>query len=449
VGPSRLEVWQEAKNLEIVNYRVPLLRLGFLVTLILLNGVFTNTVKANDEALFGRPISDIEVLGNKKTQARFVIMWSRIKIGQPLDQSMLDQARQLVMNKELFKKVTVTAVDDGEEVKVVITLVEKHYTLVLPRLSRNSDGDIKVGLRLTMDNLNGADQSFRALVERGETSTGDESSRYVIDYRIPQYNRPYEYYVAFGQEIGYTEDEATGFKNNVYSDFISFSVSREWYVSNLPRPLKLFTGVTYQKVSLDEPYPEGVDGSEPGKYNRINLNLEYDGINYETYRRTGRHYFFTYVQGLEALNSDYDTSLLQMDARFYHPINELDNFNYRLFTGFSRHPAFNNEQFSIGSSNTLRGLDRGSFSGDALLFGNFEYIKGFKKYRKFRASAFIDIGNVYENIKSIDITDLRLGVGLGLRWKAVSFVRTDLVVDVGYDIDTGNVKAYAGTRLNF
>ena len=449
MGASRLEVWQEANNLEIVNYRVPLLRLGLLVTIILLSGVFANRVEANDESLFGRPVSDVEVLGNKKTQARFVILWSRIKIGQPLDQSMLDRARQLVMNKELFKQVTVNAVGDGEKVKVVITLVEKHYTLVLPRLSRNSDGDIKVGLRLTMDNLNGADQSLRTLVETGETSTGQKSSRYLVDYRIPQYGQPYEYYVAFGQEIAYTEDAATGFKNNVYSDIISFSVSREWDVSSLPRPLKLFTGVTYQRVSLDEPYPEGVDGSEPGRYNRINLNLEYDDINYETYRRTGRHYFFTYVQGLEALNSDYDTSLLQMDARFYHPINELDNFNYRLFTGFSRHTAFNGEQFSIGSSHTLRGLDRGSFSGDALLFGNFEYIKGFKKYRRFRASAFIDIGNVYENIKSINITDLRLGVGLGLRWKLVSFVRTDLVVDVGYDIDTGNVKVYAGTRLNF
>ena len=84
-----------------------------------------------------------------------------------------------------------------------------------------------------------------------------------------------------------------------------------------------------------------------------------------------------------------------------------------------------------------------------MIFGNFEYVKGFKKHRKFRTSAFIDIGNVYEDIKSIDITDLRVGVGVGLRWKAVSFVRTDLVVDVGYDIDTGNVKFYAGTRLNF
>ncbi|MFA9421193.1 MAG: BamA/TamA family outer membrane protein [Gammaproteobacteria bacterium] len=434
--------------MKIAKYFKPLPRLRLLFFCIVIYSIFITTVQAN-ESLFGRPVAEFEVLGNKITQARFVIRWSRIEIGQSLNQEMLDLARQRIMNKELFKEVTVNAVASGDKVRIVITLVEKRYTLLLPRLSRNSDGDIKVGLQLSMDNLNGGDQSLRLLAERGEASTGEESSRYRIGYRIPQYSRPYEYFVAFGQEIANTEDVATGFTNEVYNDFISFSVSRKWYVSSLPRQLKLFTGFTYQRVDLREPYPEELGGLEPGNYNRINLNLEYDGINYEIYRRTGRHYFFTYQQGLEALGSDFDSSLFEMDARFYQPINDLDNFNYRLFTGLSHNTPFNSQNYNIGSSKTIRGIDRGSFSGDALLFGNFEYIKGFKKYRKFRTSAFIDIGNVYEDVKSIDITDLRVGIGVGLRWKAVSFVRTDLVVDVGYDIDTGNVKFYAGTRLNF
>jgi len=434
--------------LKIAKYFKPLARLSVLFSAIVIYSIFNTSAQAN-ESLFGRPVSEIEVLGNEKTQARFVIRWSRIEIGQALDQAMLDLARQRILNKELFKEVTVKAVASGDKARVVITLVEKRYTLLLPRLSRNSDGDIKVGLQLSMDNINGGDQSLRVLAERGEASTGEESSRYRIGYRIPQYSRPYEYYIAFGQEVANTEDAATGFVNEIYNDFISFSVSREWYVTNLPRSLKLFTGFTYQRTDLREPYPEEIDGIEPGNHNRINLNLEYDGINHELYRRTGRHYFFTYVQGLEALGSDFDSSLFEMDARFYQPINNLDNFNYRLFMGLSHNTAFDNQNYDIGSSKTIRGIDRGSFSGDALLFGNFEYVKGFKKHRRFRTSAFIDIGNVYEDIKSIDITDLRVGIGLGLRWKAVSFVRTDLVVDVGYDIDTGNVKFYAGTRLNF
>ena len=448
MGSEGLSVCRILGKLKIAKYFKPLPRLCLLLSGIVIYSIFIATAQAN-ESLFGRPVVEIEVLGNAKTQARFVIKWARIEIGQPLNQAMLDLTRQRILNRELFEEVTVIAVASGDKVKIVITLVEKRYTLILPRLSRNSDGDIKVGLQLSMDNLNGGDQSLRVLAERGEASTGEESSRYRVGYRIPQYSQPYEYFVAFGQEIVNTEDAATGFTNEVYDDFISFSVAREWYVANLPRLLRLFTGFTYQRVDLREPYPEELGGLEPGNYNRINLNLEYDGINFELYRRTGRYYFFTYQQGLEALGSDFDSRLFEMDARFYQPINDLDNFNYRLFMGLSHNTPFNNENYSIGSSKSIRGIDRGSFSGDALLFGNFEYIKGFKKHRKFRTSVFIDIGNVYEDIKSIDITDLRVGVGVGLRWKAISFVRTDLVVDVGYDIDTGNVKFYAGTRLNF
>jgi len=448
MGSKGLGFCWEFIHLKLTRYLKPLQCLFLLSVALAFDGAFIKSAEAN-ESLFGRPVSEIEVLGYKKTQSLFVILWSKIEINQPLNQVMLDRARQEILNKELFKAVTVNAVASGDKVKVIISLKEKSYTLLLPRFRRNSDGDIKYGLRLSMDNLNGGDQTLRVLVERGEASTGEESSRYRIGYRIPQYSRPYEYFIAFGQQIAYTEDAATGFTNEVYNDFISFSVSRDWYVSRLRKPLKLFTGFTYQMVKLREPYPEELDETEPGNYNRINLNLEYDDINYETYRRTGHRYFFTYQQGLEVLNSDFDTSLFEMDARFYHPINDLDNFNYRLFVGLSNHTAFNNENYSIGSARTIRGIDRDSFSGDALLFGNFEYIKGFRKFRRFRTIAFIDIGDVYEDIKSIDLTDLRVGVGLGLRWKAVSFVRTDLVVDVGYDTDTGNTKFYAGTRLNF
>jgi outer membrane protein assembly factor BamA len=426
----------------------PTLLLQLALLLAITCSGFVVTVQAN-ESLFGLPITEIEVTGNDKTQARFVIKWSKIEIGQLLDQQILDRARQEILNKELFKDVSVTAQAGENGVKVLINLKEKRYWLALPRLRRNADGDIKYGLSLTMDNINGADQSLRTLIEKTDKSTGEESHRYRFEYRIPQYSRPYEYYFGVSQSTTFTEDFDTGFKNEEYEDFLSFSVSRDWYTVYFPKPIKLFTGLTYHDLSLRDSYPIGIDDTEPGTYNRINLNLEYDAIQHEIYRRTGHHYFLTFLQGLKALNSDYDSSLIEIDARFFHPINNLDNFNTHLSLGLSYDTPFNRQQYNIGSSRTIRGIDVDTFSGDALLFGKFEYVKGFQKYRKFRSSLFIDIGNAYKNATSIDITDLRVGLGFGLRWKAVAFVRTDLFVDVAYNPDTGNTKVYAGTRLPF
>ena len=200
MGSKGLNVCRIFSKLKIAKYFKPLTRLCLLFSGIVIYSILITTAQAN-ESLFGRPVAEIEVLGNAKTQARFVIKWARIEIGQPLNQAMLDLVRQRIHHRELFEEVTVNAVASGDKVKIVITLVEKRYTLVLPRLSRNSDGDIKVGLQLSMDNINGGDQSLRVRAERGESSTGEESSRYRVGYRIPQYSRPYEYHMAFGQDL--------------------------------------------------------------------------------------------------------------------------------------------------------------------------------------------------------------------------------------------------------
>ena len=56
---------------------------------------------------------------------------------------------------------------------------------------------------------------------------------------------------------------------------------------------------------------------------------------------------------------------------------------------------------------------------------------------------FFDLGD-------IDISDPRVGVGAGLRWKIRSFVRTDLRLDVAQGLgDGGDTRVYAGTRATF
>ena len=418
-----------------------------LCSLVIIVG-YTRPVLA-DGSLFGRTVSHIQVSGNDKTQTRFVLKWANIKIGAQLNQQLIDRARRELLDTELFKQVSISAEADGDQARVLISLKEKRYWLLLPRLRRTSDGDIKTGLRLTMHNIDGADQTLRALIEKTETSSGEDSTRYLIDYQLPQYSRPYEYNIAFGQSTTFTEEADTGFKNVEKQDTFIFSVNRDWHTSLLTRPLTLYAGFGYQQIKLREPYPDNVAGRDEGTFNRIILRLEYDDIHHQKYRRYGRYYSLIYQQGLKSFNSDYESSIVDLVSQFYHRINALDNFNTRLFLGFSHNSPFNEQRYNIGGAGSIRGIETDSFSGDAMLFGNFEYIKGFKKYRSFRTSLFVDVGNVYQDLKSIDVTDLQTSVGIGLRWKAVAFVKTDLFLDLAYNFETENTKLYGGTRLNF
>ena len=130
-------------------------------------------------------------------------------------------------------------------------------------------------------------------------------------------------------------------------------------------------------------------------------------------------------------------------------LGQWDNFNSRLFAGYAHDTPFSHPYYEIGSSDNIRGLDKESFSGNVLLFANLEYVKGFARHPSFRVSLFLDIGNVFDGLNGIDWSDLHTSIGFGIRWKAASFVKTDFFIDLAYDTETGENKAYGGTSLNF
>ena len=415
--------------------------IGFTVS-----GLLQGTLSAN-EHLFGNPISEIRVQGNRKTRSDLVIVWSELKTGQILSRDILNLARQNILDIELFKQVLVEAESDDGRVIVNISLEEKFFILLLPTLRRNSDGDVKTGLRLKIHNLNGANQTLSAVVDRTDLSTDETSKRYRISYELPQYSNPYEYQFSISQSTTHTED--AGFSNVEYEDSFLLAIKRDWYTSISPQPLTLTVSAIYQEIALREPYPPALNELEAGHFNRLGLKIEYDDIHYENYRRYGRYYSLTYQQGLTSLGSDYTSNITELDARHYYRLNTLDNFNSRVFAGYAHDAPFDEPYYDIGSSDTIRGLDRDSFFGDVLVFANLEYIKGFTRYRSFRTSLFIDIGNVYDDLDGVDFSDLHTSVGLGIRWKIASFVKTDLFIDWAYDTKTGETKAYGGTSFNF
>ncbi len=298
-----------------------------------------------------------------------------------------------------------------------------------------------------MHNLNGANQTLSALVEKADLSTGETSKRYRVSYELPQYSKPYEYQFSISQSTTHTED--AGFSNVEYEDNLLLAIKRDWYTSISPQPLTLTVSAIYQDIVLREPYPPALNELEAGRFNRLGLKIEFDDVHYEKYRRYGRYYSLTYQRGLTSLGSDYTSNITELDARHYDRLNSLDNFNSRVFAGYAHDAPFDHPFYDIGSADNLRGLDRESFSGDVLVFANLEYIKGFNKYRGFRTSLFFDIGNVYDNLDGVDFSDLRTSVGVGVRWKIVSFVQTDLIIDWAYDTETGESRAYGSTSFNF
>jgi hemolysin activation/secretion protein len=117
--------------------------------------------------------------------------------------------------------------------------------------------------------------------------------------------------------------------------------------------------------------------------------------------------------------------------------------------GLSSDPLFGTPSYSLGGSSTLRGYPASSFTGNAYVLANLEYFAPFGRYYPLRGGVFVDIGNAYPSNSDLDFSDLKTGMGVGLRLKLKSFVKIDLRVDYAYAPDTGDKKVYAGTKEVF
>jgi len=402
---------------------------------------------ANNPNHYDRAIAEIRVYGNEKTQSQFILKWSNLRPGELVTPEKLKLARQNIMDTSLFKEVTMETKAVDDQVQVAINLEEKRYTLLLPRLGRNSNGDVKAGLKLKMHNIAGANQTLNMLVEQTDLSNGDDNERYRIDYKLPQYSKPYYYRWKVGQSIKNTEED--GFFNTEYSDSLSFAVARDLHTSLFDLPVTLSTKIALQKIDLDQPYPVAFNEIEAGNFNRLGIEFEYDNVHQERYRRYGRYFSLSYEQGFGELESDYISRIVEFESNIFRPINSLDNINSRFFIGLAQNSPFNSPHYDLGGADNVRGLERDGFSGSALVFANIEYIKGYADSPSYRNSFFFDIGNVYDDASSIDLGDVYHAVGVGFRWKLTSFIKTDLFVDVAYQPDTEETRVYGGTSLSF
>ena len=391
-------------------------------------------------------IRHIEVSGNKVTQRDNLIKWSGLKVGSRLTAANVILAKQKLLDTGLYREVNVSTDDLCEpEVDISISIVEKRYQLIYPRLSRNGDGDIDKGITYQGSNLFGSDHTLKVTASKKDYASGDSAERIVFSYDMPLSSQPYLLRWSGGSIDTLLSHTA---QNVIESDqSFAFLVGRDWHNDNFTQPVQVFAKFNLQQKSLSQPSSQ--TDLLPGYYNTIGIRLEYDDVHHEKFRRYGKFYALEINRGMEFIQTDFEVSHLQLEARYYHRINSLDNFNSRFIVALASGDVFNQHNYSMGGNSTLRGIESDSVSGNNLWQGNLEYVIGFNKYRGFRLSLFSDVGNVFDDHSQINDHDWQQTFGIGMRWKIQSFVNTDLVIDYAQDSDTGFSKIYASTSLNF
>jgi outer membrane protein assembly factor BamA len=419
--------------------------------------LFTFTFDSNAEAIdlssidhshYGTRIVKLNFVGNYKTQERYLRKWAGIHEGLILTDDLIRNAKQEIMDTGLFRGVDIgSELIDFNSVNLTFTLKEKNFNLLLPRLSRNGDGEVKTGIRLRSYNINGADQTLEILLQQTKEPDRGTSYETRFKYKLPLYSKPYFLEWKVINEEGHVTID--GFENIENTQLFEMTVAREWQWSGLSLPLVLETGLIWENKDTERPYPDLIEGIEAGQFNRLRAEIIYDDIHSTRYRRYGRYYSLSLEQGFTEIGSDYESNIFEFKAIGLRPLNRYDNLNYRLNLASVSQKLFDFSRYSVGSATTLRGIEDTDIRGDSRFYTNIEYVKVYPSIPTLRTSFFIDFGEVFDSFKSMTLKNLRYSLGVGLRWKIESYVKTDLFLDYGYDPESGYSRIYGGTSLAF
>lgn len=397
-------------------------------------------------------IAAIRFDGNVVTRDSVLRQQLTIRVGEALDPAAVEASRQAIMNLGLFAKVTDSVEQTPKGAVVTFTVHEKLYTWLLPRLGRNTDGDISLGGELRFDNLNGLNQRLKFIAEQKDIAGGGTELRKAVEFSAPRLlGTPY----GLGASFSETKHKETLYSGDLQGEYdlrtrsLGLDLSR-WL--NRDGPNSGWHGDTGLSISRQYyTYRSGTPGLEKNSQDvSVSLGLGYTRVNLRRYDyRDGLEYGGGASVGGPQIGADnYHFNLTGYLRRYMLLSTPNTNLNYQLRAGYSNHSVAGGDGFSLGGADSLRGYERGSVTGDVYMLANVEYLRPLFGRKRLRGVLFTDIGNAWSH-RDFAPWNLQPSVGVGIRWHISWLVNVDLRVDGAYALGQRRYQFYFGTKSTF
>jgi len=265
-----------------------------------------------------------------------------------------------------------TQTSGGDSLPIVVR--ERCYLLPIPRLGRNSNGDVSYGGQLRWDNIAGLNQQLDLVYETTHTFSGSTVRSGSVNYNYPRIvGTPYSFSGAFSWSQSPDNFIING-PGQAY--YYYHSVSASFLVSRFLRQDQPSTGWQVGTGMSTEQTRYGLLAGSPPYYTnlrRVDLTgfIGYSRVHDHIYSRSGKAFGYSVALGLQAIGSQHN----QSESNFYYeayvptgpPRHELD---VRLELGLSS--GYHNNIYFLGGACTLRGFAYDSSAGKAMVLANNE-----------------------------------------------------------------------------
>lgn len=402
-------------------------------------------------------LNQVAIEGNKKTRSEIIEQEMLLKVGDEITELAIDQSRQAIMDLGLFRRVEILQEQEADITRLIVTVKEKkHDWYILPRVDRNADGDISLGMNFRAKNFNGLNQTVKLTpaYKKFDDATTDElygiSWKFVypriVGTRYSAYN-----YVTVAQSV--LDEERDGLEGSYDRTEYLFGIGigRWLSKSGISNGLHASLGVEFQRFEHDH-----LDGA-PGLYNDVSEvalagSLTYNVTHDLLYNRKGYATGIVLKQANEALGSDSPYFHKYAFYRHYHSLSwrEYTNFNVQVQAASGNRSIFGGPIYELSGGHTLRGYKRETLEGDAYFLVNTQFLTPIFGKKNLRAGVLFDFGNAYDSLSEIKDLEFESGTGVSLRWKLKQWVETEIRIDYAIGLgDEGASRFYVSSGVMF
>jgi outer membrane protein assembly factor BamA len=410
-------------------------------------------------SLFARAgtVTEIVIEGNQKTRSEIIKQEMYLRVGDEITKDAIEQSRQAIMDLGLFQRVKILEEKEADITRLVVTVKEiKHDWYILPRIDRNADGDITLGMNLRANNFNGLNQSSKLTIshKKFDDATKDQEYRISWKFSYPRIiNTQYSGFTYANVSQSGLDEEREGLEGSYDRKEFVFGIGLgKWFSpTGVSRGLHASLGLEFQR--FDHEYLKG----EPGLFDDVTElsligELTYRNVHDLRYSRKGHSMGLVLRQANKALGSDRPYFHQYLFYRRYMPLpwREHENFNLQIQAASGNNSIFGEPIYELSGGHTLRGYPRETLEGDAYFLVNTQFLTPIFGKKNLRAGILFDFGNAYESFSQITDLDFESGAGLSLRWKLKQWVNTEIRLDYARGLgDEGASRVYVSGNAFF
>lgn len=398
-------------------------------------------------------IEAIILAGNSNTRDEVLFRELSFSAGMLVSGSKIEQGRKAIMALGLFNTVDADLRPSQAGHRLLISVQEKQFFLLVPVVNLSGDGDWTYGITSRADNLLGLNQELSVSLKRKRYHKAaiEHENRLQINYRAPRVADS-----RFGVELGlHSEiallDEQRQNSSGRYKRRLS---EGKIIVST---PLNLVDASAGWIISLGlqrQAYRHTLLSGDDDLFFNADVytlitRVDNKKITLIADQPKGWHY------GYELRRTTTAGSVIYQHLGFYHIYQRLNigkrvEIHSRVRAGACSRSVFGDPCFRLGGEGTIRGIRRGSLKGDSFILCNTQLLVPLSSEWPLKGTAFLDIGATSGPHEENPTKALSAGVGIGIVWKLRRFVRTDIRLEVARGVGPqGKNRIYGATSMLF